>query len=86
MTLFASVKVPANPFGSYINVESVVRQTSAFPHFDRLRIGRVPIPGLIADFGLARAMAYLNGTEAGTAATDTLHAVRFSPSHVEVEY
>jgi hypothetical protein len=86
MTFFASVKAPSSPFGQYVNVESVVRQTSALPAFDRLRVGRVPIPNFIADFGLARAMAYLNGTEVGTAAADTLHAVRFSPSHVEVEY
>lgn len=86
MTFFASVQVPPNPFGRYVNVEGVGRETSTLPELDRLQIGRLPVPAWIANWTLARALAHLDTTDAGQAAADALHAVRFASHHIEVEY
>jgi hypothetical protein len=84
--LWASAKAPANPFGAFINVELIARATSGLPEFDRLQIGRLPVPGLIADWLLARAFAKLNRTEAGKAAADSVRRVRVDQGHLVVEY
>ena len=70
--LWATVKAPPNPIGAYINVEAIARPTSALPEFDRLQIGRLPVPGSIADWLLARALDRLNETEAGKTAWERL--------------
>ena len=84
--LWASIKAPPNPLGGYINVEAIARPTSALPQFDRLQVGRVPVPGFIADWLLARALDRVNETEAGKAAADSLRSVRVADGHLVVEY
>jgi hypothetical protein len=84
--LWASIKVPPNPLGAYINVEAIAHQTSALPGFDRLQIGKVPVPAFLATWLLARALGRLNTTEAGKAAADTLESVRITAGHLVVEY
>ena len=84
--LWASIKAPPNPIGAYINVEAIAHPTSTLPEFDRLQVGRLPVPGFIGDWLLARAFDRLNETEAGKTTTDTLRSVRVADGHVVVEY
>jgi len=81
-----SARAPANPFGSFLNVEGVAHQTGALPAFDRLQVGRLPIPGFLADWLLARALGELNSTQVGGAAADTIRSVHIADGHVQVEY
>jgi hypothetical protein len=84
--LWASAKSPVNLFGGYINVEAIAQQTSGLPAFDRLQIGRIPVPGFVPDWLLARALERLNDTAAGKTAADTVRSVRIAGGHLVVEY
>jgi len=84
--LWASIKAPPNPVGAYINVEAMAHPTSGLPEFDRLQIGRLPVPGLIANWLLARAIDRLNANEGGKAAMDSVKGVRVANGHLVVEY
>lgn len=86
LMLWASVKAPDNPIGAYWNVEAMVRQTAALPQFDRLQVGRVPLPGFIADWMLHRLLLRFGETENGELAADVIRSVRIDASQVQVEY
>jgi len=86
ISFWVSARAPANPFGAFLNVEGVASETAALPSFDRLQVGRLPIPGMVADWILARALDRLNATEVGGAASDTIRGVRMADGHVQVEY
>jgi len=86
LMLWASIKAPDNPFGAYWNVEAVVGQTASLPQFDRLQIGRVPVPGFIADWLLHRLLLRFGETESGELAADVIRSVRIDASQVQVEY
>jgi hypothetical protein len=82
-----TLPVPNNPFGNYVNVEAVVRQTAGWPEFDRLRIGRVAVPGFAANWLLQRTLVRLEeSAEVGVQATDVLKSIRMEPALVQVEY
>src|SRR5690606_21582428 len=49
LVLFATVPVPPNPFGRYLNVFAMLRETVALPRFESLRIGRLTVPAALAD-------------------------------------
>ena len=86
LMLWVTVKAPANPFGAYWNVEAIVRQTSGLPQFDQLRVGRVSVPGFVADWLLERTLVRLNESEAAAAAADVLQSVRFDDDFMRIEY
>ena len=101
-TVWLTAPAPANPFGAYLNVEGALRETSALPQFDSLKVGRLPVPAILADALLARALVQLGALETaasprvadpplrpegeGNAAVDFLHHVRFGEAHVQVVY
>lgn len=79
-------QLPANPLGSYLNAQIDLAQTDALPRIEQLRVGRLRIPGLLADplFGLltdaARAAAGL------PAAKSLLQHVSFSADGIALQY
>jgi len=83
--VWASVRLPANPFGAYLNVEAHARESRSLPEFDALTIGRVSVPAPIANWLLARGLERLDTSGAGAAA-DVLERVRFEGEFVRVEY
>ena len=50
-------------FRPVLNVKALLRETSGLPAFEELRIGRLPVPNWLADWGLARAMQSLDRTD-----------------------
>ncbi len=82
----ASVEVPASPFGRYLNVRALLRETSGLPAFEELRIGRVPVPNWLADWGLARAMQNLNRTDQYEVAADTIRSVSIADGSLRIVY
>jgi len=86
LSLSATVEVPANPLGKYVNVRALLRETSGLPAFEELRIGRVPVPNWIADRGLAYAMQTLNRTDQYQVAADTIRSVSIADGSVRIVY
>ena len=86
LSLTASVEVPASPFGRYVNVQAVLRETAGLPAVEELRIGRLPVPNVLADWALARAMRTLDRTEQYQLAADTIRSVSIADGSVRIVY
>ncbi len=80
----ASTQVPG--IGRYVNVEAVLTETATLPHFERLRIGRLPVPGWAADWALARALAKLNENEHYGFASDVIKQVSVAEGRLSIIY
>ena len=85
-TAFIDASTQVAGIGRYVNVEAALTETTALPHFERLRIGRVPIPGWVADWVLARALAQLNEHENYGFAGDVIKKVTLSEGQLSVIY
>lgn len=79
-----STQIPA--IGRYVNVEAALTETPALPHFEHVRIGRVPVPGWIADWVLARALDRLNEHEHYGFAGDVIKHVSLTEGQLAVIY
>jgi hypothetical protein len=86
LLFWASARVPQNPFGAYVNVEGVLRETSGLPQFERFMLGRVPVPAGLADALLARALSRLGAVSNGGPVADVLHSVRIEDGVLQIVY
>ena len=78
----ASMQIPG--LGQYVNIAAALTETTALPHFEHLRIGRVSIPGWIADWLLVRALARLN--EHYGFAGDVIKQVNLTAGQLSIVY
>jgi hypothetical protein len=85
LTFWASAAVPPNPFGRYVNVEGALRQTGGLPELDALRIGRLPVPAVAADWLLARALRHF-GARVGGSAPELVQSVHIGPGRMQLVY
>lgn len=82
----ASIEMPANPLGTWLNIDADVRADDGLPTVERLRVGRLPVPAAMAipllEWVLARA-----GTDAPVAlARDMVQRTSFTADSVRVVY
>ncbi len=84
--LQASLEMPGNPFGRWLNVDAALRETAGLPAFEHLKIGSLPVPAFIADRALESALAHLDTTAEGRLAYDVVKSVKLSESQVRVVY
>lgn len=86
LTLRASLQVPRSPFGRFVNVRAVMRETAALPVLEALTLGRLPVPAWLADFAFARALEALGGSDQYRFVADTIRGVRMSATRLSVTY
>ena len=86
LTFDATLQLPKNPLGRYVNVAAVVRQGTPLPEFDSLQIGRLPVPGWLANQVLDRIMIWLYADQDARAVSQMIRAVRLSPGRMQVTY
>lgn len=86
MSLEASLELPKNPFGSFVNVDVVVVETSNLPRIRVLRIGQLDVPGWVANPVLKYALDSLYAGEALQAQNDLIQHVVFGSTTVAVTY
>jgi hypothetical protein len=84
--LQASVELPQNPIGRYVNIDAAFREAEAAPHFDRLRIGSLPVPRIIADALLREGLRRLTAVRQGQLAASVVKSVRFRDGVLAVTY
>ena len=72
--------------GGTVNVEAALTETPALPHFEHVHIGRVPVPGWLADWVLARALARFERHEHYDFAGDVIKQVNFTEGQLAVIY
>jgi hypothetical protein len=83
----ASVEVPSNPVGRYLNIDAAFRQSGApVPRLDRLKIGRLQVPGLIADYLLSTGWRWLITTEGGQVAASAVQKAKLGDGRLIVTY
>lgn len=84
--LRVSVPLPANPFGRYLNFDAALGETAGLPRVRSLKIGRLPVPGFIADYALARGLEHLQARAQVGAATDAVKRVMMRDGVLVVVY
>jgi len=84
--LFLQASVAA-PRGRWLNIELVLRQAAILPAVDSLRVGRLPVPSLLA-MPLLRAFAARQGVQADALllAVDWIERVTLAPGRMVVSY
>jgi hypothetical protein len=74
------------PIGLCINVDTALHEDAPLPRFDQLRVGRLPVPGFIADWLLTRTIVLLFGQDALDAAVQALKKFAVQKGRLAVTY
>jgi len=82
----ASIELPRNPLGRFLNISAVLHETAALPVFDWLQVGRLPVPAWLADSLLENAVQRLNTREDYRIASDTIKKVSVASGRLTVTY
>lgn len=82
----ASLRPPQVPLIFYFNVTAVLSEGAPIPRFEQLSVGRVMIPGFIADWLVSRAMAQFLGKDALDAIAQTIKQVDLRNGQVAIVY
>lgn len=85
-TLQASLRLPSNPFGGYLNIEAALADTGAKPRIASLRLGRLQVPQQINGWILALGLRWLQQDPAYGPASDAIQRVRLTPDLLSVVY
>jgi hypothetical protein len=82
----ASIELPDNPVGRYLNVEADLQAADGLPEFQRLRVGSITVPGWLANFAAVKALdAYMDGRGAGLV-SEFIRTVEFEPGKLRLAY
>lgn len=84
--LQGTVELPRSPIGRYANIDATVHETGALPRFDRLKIGNVPVPGMLADYLLREGLRRAVETDRGGLAADVVKHVKVGDGKLTVTY
>ena len=84
--LQASAQVPRNPFGRYLNVDATLRETAALPRIEHIRIGRLTVPPVVADYLLRQGLHWTLAADRGGLAADIVKGVRVADGRLTVTY
>jgi hypothetical protein len=82
----ASLALPGTPWGGWLNLRAVLRETQALPRVQQLRIGRLPVPGWLAEAALPRLLEALNLRAQGELAQRLVSRVGFRPQALVLAY
>ncbi len=74
-TVRASVVLPANPLGHFVNIEAELRETDTLPRFAQLRVGRVRVPAFVCNWLLDIALHRLQASSRYSATADVIKQV-----------
>lgn len=85
-TIRASVALPGNPIGRFVNLEATLRETATLPRFEQLRLGQLPVPAFVCNFLLDIAMARLQASSAYSATADVIRQVRSRNGFLRVQF
>jgi hypothetical protein len=85
LELEASLRLPANPLGRYVNVSLSVREAIGLPRVRHLRIGRISVPDALSDLLLEQALDRWYA-ETKLSASDLIREVKLDPERVRMTY
>ena len=82
----ASVHLPANPFGRWLNVQARLVETGALPAVESLQFGSLPVPRWLGERLAQRLAARAGVQEELHLALDAVQQVRFYPQQLWLSY
>lgn len=74
----ASLALPANPLGRWLNVDLVLAETQALPEVQSLRLGALPVPGWLAQRALPHLLEAVGLQAQGDLAQRIVSRVQFT--------
>ena len=86
LQLRASLTLPANPLGRYVNLDATFSETGGLPQVESLQVGRIPVPGFLARQAMAWGLASLHKEAGYGAAADAIKHVALRANALRVEY
>jgi hypothetical protein len=85
-TLRASIALPANPLGGYINLDAAFRETNTLPRVERFQIGSLRLPAFLCNWLLDRGLRRLQDSANFAAAADVIKQVRSHNGFLSVQF
>lgn len=85
-TLQASLPLPSNPFGGYLNIEARLVDTGAAPQLAMLRLGRLQVPQPVSELLLKLGLRWLQQDPRYGPAADAVQRVQITPQMLSVVY
>jgi len=82
----ASLALPASALGGWLNLRAVLRETEGLPAVQQLRLGRLPVPGWLAEAALPHVLAALNLRAQGELAQRLVSRVGFRSQALVLAY
>ncbi len=82
----ATLTLPPNPIGRYVNVEATLHEGNGLPRLDPFRIGRVPVPPTVTRFLLTAALDAWYRSTGSVRTSEVIQAVSFSPDRMTLSY
>ena len=85
-TLTATLAVPPNPFGRYLNLTADVADVPGGVRIQSLRLGSLPLPGVLADGAARLAHHWLRRDETYASLADAFSQVNFDENQATLDY
>lgn len=82
----ASLPLAGTPLHGWLNLHAVLRQTEGLPAVDKLRLGRLPVPGWLVQALLPRLLTALDLRAQGELAQRLVRHVAFRPQQLVLAY
>lgn len=82
----ASLPLARAPLDGWLNLHAVLRQTDGLPSVEKLRVGRLPVPGWLVEALLPRLLAALDLRAQGELAQRLVSRVAFRPQQLVLAY
>jgi len=85
-TLTATLTVPRNPFGRYLNISAEVAEVPGGIRIQSLLLGSLPVPGAVADALARLAHSWLRRDETYANLADAFSQVNFDENQATLDY
>ncbi len=85
-TLTATLTIPDNPFGRYLNITAEVAEAPDGIRIQSLQLGSLPLPGILADWSARLAHQWLRRDPTYAALTNAFYRVRFEENQATLDY
>ncbi len=85
-TLTATLTVPSNPFGKYLNVTADVAEAPDGMRIESMQLGSLPVPAALADRGMRLVHRWLRRDATYAALADAFSRVNFEENQATLDY
>lgn len=85
-TLSATLAVPPNPFGRYLNLTAEVAEMPGGIRIQSLQLGSLPLPGALADWVARQAHRWLRRDKTYVALADAFTQINFDENQATLDY